>query len=74
MVRFQTSGKFGNIVYIEYIVHGSENGLLYDLTYFGAKLNHPAEIWANARDTSTWTRPVADGSKRRTHRQTFAPK
>ena len=24
-------------------------------------------MWGNTRDTSSWTRPVADGSKRRTH-------
>ena len=29
--------------------------------------NYPAEIWGNTRDTRMWTRPVYDGSKRRTH-------
>ena len=36
--------------------------------------NYPAEIWANTCDTSTWTRPIDDGSKCRTHRKHFAPK
>ena len=29
--------------------------------------NYPAKIWGNTRDTSKWTRSVADRSKRRTH-------
>ena len=28
-------------------------------------------VWTNTRDTSMWTRPVADGSKCRTHWQMF---
>ena len=36
LYKFTVNKRITLLWYIEYIDHGSKNGLLYDLTYFGA--------------------------------------